>query len=745
MTVSIATNVAEATELLAGAPSPVVIIAVYDAYGDVVCCLEAVDAHTSPETSVLVVDDGGSDRRIFDLLDSLGDGLHRQIVVLQRGANGGFVRACNDAFAATPGRDVVVLNSDVVVGPEWLDRLTDAALSLDTIATASTLTNHGTILSVPHRNRPATTLLEGLTADDAARRVAAASQQLRPTIPTAIGHCFYIRRRALDLVGPFDVVFDPGYGEEVDFSQRALAHGFRHIVADDVFTFHRGGRSFGESAVVTARRARHEALVKQRYPWYGPAVRRASEDHASRLSDALATARRALVGLVVGIDGLSLGPHLMGTQRIVVESIRALARRKEIARLVVFVPPGIPPYVEDLRDELPLVEFIGINPFMGMPEQTVDVIYRPCQVSQLVDLHFLSRAGERFVINQLDTIAFENPSYFESDADWVAYRDLTRLTFELADGVAFLSERSRRGVDAEGLLGRDTPSAVVSCGIDDPPEIGDGDRPAAFARVDAPFVLCIGASYLHKNRRFAIEVFARLRDRGWPGVLTLCGPTPPDGNSLASEAEFLLRHPDLRPHVMVLGAVSEREKHWLYRHAALVLYPSTVEGFGLVPFEAARSGVPTLASRQGSLEEVLPPDIPVLDGFEVDAGAEQAWRLLHDPAAAETLTEALRSHSRQFTWDATAERLLDLFGQALARPRNRVLVLDGEGSQPIGLAPRTHHGGPRHGEMSSALNVERFVQAVLRRPNLKQRLSPNGSRRQQAARRVISRTRRRHG
>jgi hypothetical protein len=47
--------------------------------------------------------------------------------------------------------------------------------------------------------------------------------------------------------------------------------------------------------------------------------------------------------------------------------------------------------------------------------------------------------------------------------------------------------------------------------------------------------------------------------------------------------------------------------------------------------------------------------------------------------------------------------------------------------------------------MSSALNVERFVQAVLRRPNLKQRLSPNGSRRQQVARRVISRTRRRHG
>jgi GT2 family glycosyltransferase len=739
MTVSIATNVTEAAAQLADAPSPIVIITVYDAYEDVVCCLEAVTAHTGPEVAVLVVDDGGSDRRVFTLLRSLADGLAHHVVVLQRERNGGFVRACNDAFAATAGRDVVLVNSDVVVGPEWLERLTAAALSLDTIATASTLTNNGTILSVPHRNRPATTLLEGLTPDDAARRVAAASRQLRPTIPTAIGHCFYIRRRALDLVGPFDVEFDPGYGEEVDFSQRALAHGFRHIVADDVFTFHRGGRSFGESPAVTARRQRHHKLIEQRYPWYGPASRRASADHASQLADALGTARRALVGLVVGVDGLSLGPYLMGTQRIVVESIRALARRKEIARLVVFVPPGIPPYVEELRSELPLVEFIGLNPFMGIPDQLVDIVYRPCQISQLVDLDFLSRVGERFVVNQLDTIAFENPAYFESDAAWVAYRDLTRLTLELADGVAFLSERSRQGVAAEGLLPRDTPTAVVSCGIDDPPTVGDGDRPGALVGIDSPYLLCIGASYLHKNRRFAMEVFARMRDRGWHGSLVLCGPTPPDGNSLAREAELLLQRPDLRRHVLALGAVSEAEKHWLYRHATLVLYPSTVEGFGLVPFEAARSGVPALASRQASLEEVLPAGIPVLDGFDVDAAAEQTWRLLQDADARAALTEALRARSGEFTWDATAERLLELFGQALARPRRRVLVIDGEGAQPIGLARRSHAAGHTP---SPTWKVERFVQAVISRPNLKQRLSPNGSRRQQVARRVISQARR---
>ena len=191
--------------------------------------------------------------------------------------------------------------------------------------------------------------------------------------------------------------------------------------------------------------------------------------------------------------------------------------------------------------------------------------------------------------------------------------------------------------------------------------------------------------------------------------------------------------------VVTLAAVTEAEKRWLYRHAALVVYPSTVEGFGLVPFEAACHGVATLTSRQGSLDEVLPPGIPVLEGFDVVDGADRAWRLLHDVSAADELAAALRAHGRSFTWAATAERLVDLFEQALRHPRGRVLVLEGEGEHPIGLASRAHRSARAAG---SAARLERYVQAVITRPRLKNRLSPDGSRRQRVARSVISQTRR---
>src|ERR1041385_6290033 len=123
--------------------------------------------------------------------------------------------------AAAPA-DVVVLNSDCVVAEGWLQGLRRAAYSDALVATASALTNHGTILSVPERNRPQPGIPQDQTLAHTAGAVRSFSLRFYPHLPTAIGHCMYIRRQALDLVGQFDLAFSPGYGEEVDFSQRCV-------------------------------------------------------------------------------------------------------------------------------------------------------------------------------------------------------------------------------------------------------------------------------------------------------------------------------------------------------------------------------------------------------------------------------------------------------------------------------------------------------------------------------------------
>ena len=378
MTVTTASTIPAAASLLGGARSPIVVIPIHDSYDDVVSCLESVFVHTPASISVLVVDDASVDRRALHCLATVSAHVAHRVVVLERGENKGYVQSCNDAFAATPGRDVVLLNSDVIVGPQWLERLTAAALSSDSVATATTLTNHGTIVSVPYRNCPVRTLPDHMTPAEAARRVAAGSHRLRPSIPTAVGHCFYVRRHVIDLLGPFDETLAPGYGEEVDFSQRAVAHGFRHVVADDVFTYHRGGGSFGDDPDVTERKKRHDAIVLRRYPSYGPWVRQSAEDSASALADALAAARRSLLGMTVGVDAMCLGPDRTGTQHNVVESIRALGRRPEIRRLLAFVRADVPSYV---RDRCEAVEFVSLE--LPRAERVVDLLYRPYQVGSV--------------------------------------------------------------------------------------------------------------------------------------------------------------------------------------------------------------------------------------------------------------------------------------------------------------------------------------------------------------------------
>ena len=209
----------------------------------------------------------------------------------------------NAVFRDTAPADVVIVNSDTVVPAGWLERLRAAAYSDGLVATASTLSNHGTILSVPDRDRPSPLPPPGLSITETDDRIARASPRLYPRIPTGVGHCLYIRRSALELVGEFDEAFSPGYGEEVDFSQRCLARGLWHVVADDLYVYHRGAGTFG--TLQSERQLANEAELNRRYPLLrqggpgggavrGAAARALDRRRAARGRHAVGHARRLL-------------------------------------------------------------------------------------------------------------------------------------------------------------------------------------------------------------------------------------------------------------------------------------------------------------------------------------------------------------------------------------------------------------------------------------------------------------------
>ncbi len=112
----------------------------------------------------------------------------------------GFPASANAGIRAAAGRDVVLLNSDTLVPPDWLPRLRDAAYSAADIGTVTPLSNDATILSYPgpagsnpKPDQAATGRLD--------RLIRRANGSVVVDIPVGVGFCLYLRRDCLNATG----------------------------------------------------------------------------------------------------------------------------------------------------------------------------------------------------------------------------------------------------------------------------------------------------------------------------------------------------------------------------------------------------------------------------------------------------------------------------------------------------------------------------------------------------------------
>lgn len=229
-------------------------------------CVRAVDSLTSPEVALVVVDDHGPERVDDALLGSWLAGSAREVRLVRNERNLGFPRTVNRALATVPGHDVALVNSDVVVAAGWLEELRAVLDAGDgsQVASVTAVANEASIASVP---LPAHTGDVVAAAAEAAARLRAAPGPARSVeLPVAIGHCVLLHADALARVGGFDEAFSPGYGEEVDWSMRAVRAGWTHRLALRCYVLHDGGGSFGTSWRRTWWRRSHEARLLLRYP-----------------------------------------------------------------------------------------------------------------------------------------------------------------------------------------------------------------------------------------------------------------------------------------------------------------------------------------------------------------------------------------------------------------------------------------------------------------------------------------------
>ena len=249
-------------------PPATIVIPIYNAADMVERLLGALPDTLSPNQAIILVNDGSSDPRVAQITSRFErDWPTTETINLTE--NQGFVAAVTAAISRVHSdHHVILLNSDTIPPRDWIPRLLAPILASDNIASVTPLSNAAEILSVPCAGldtAPTANLIDAMDR---------AAQRLRPRavdLPTGIGFCMALNRRYLDRIGGFDPAFGQGYGEEVDWCQRASAVGGRHVVVTNLVVGHLGGASFG--AETRRRKVAHASrIITDRYPAYSGAV-----------------------------------------------------------------------------------------------------------------------------------------------------------------------------------------------------------------------------------------------------------------------------------------------------------------------------------------------------------------------------------------------------------------------------------------------------------------------------------------
>jgi glycosyltransferase involved in cell wall biosynthesis len=176
-------------------------------------------------------------------------------------------------------------------------------------------------------------------------------------------------------------------------------------------------------------------------------------------------------------------------------------------------------------------------------------------------------------------------------------------------------------------------------------------------------ILLVGSQEPRKNIPVALAAFAALPPTLRAGaVLVVVGGSGWGKLAVPPEAEALIRSGEIR----FIGYVSRLHLRALYRRAALLVFPSVYEGFGIPTAEALACGTPVAVSAGTSLEEVAGPH-----GLHIASGDVQGWReamrtALEAPEPTPEARAVRRNWVRRFNWQTTAARSLLMYRNLLA-------------------------------------------------------------------------------
>lgn len=244
-----------------------IIISVFNAKDDVENCINSIFRNTLEDKFRLLIIDDCSDYEVSQWLKNKIKE-YSNVELIYNSENLGYTKSINKGLKKVNQKKVVILNSDVVVTPKWLELMLEC-MDITKAACVGPLSNAASWQSTPelfdqNNDWIINDIPHGFSIDEFSEFVYILSEERFPSVPILNGFCVLYDKKVFDDIGLFDEnLFPTGYGEENDFFIRAKSKGYSFRVDDRLFIFHAKSKSFNHERRKVLSENGNKALVKK--------------------------------------------------------------------------------------------------------------------------------------------------------------------------------------------------------------------------------------------------------------------------------------------------------------------------------------------------------------------------------------------------------------------------------------------------------------------------------------------------
>ena len=181
--------------------------------------------------------------------------------------------------------------------------------------------------------------------------------------------------------------------------------------------------------------------------------------------------------------------------------------------------------------------------------------------------------------------------------------------------------------------------------------------------LNTSYIFNVGVMEKRKNLSILIKAFKILVDQGLKDTnLVLAGKGT--GRKISDDTAHiisLIEDLGLDDRIILTGYLSDSDLELAYKNAALFVFPSLNEGFGIPVLEAFKAKIPVLVANNSCLPEVGGEGVISFDPYDEIGLAKSIHHLLNNDIARAQLIENGQERLTYFSWEKTALELLSVF------------------------------------------------------------------------------------